>query len=41
MSNDKRVWRPLNTYGIYVLSIAIASVIVYTLLEVSSACGAV
>jgi len=41
MSNKKRVWRPLNTYGIYFLSIAIASVVTYTLLEMSRVCSAV
>ena len=39
MGDKKRVWRPLNTYGIYALSIIIDSVFVYVLLEVSGASG--
>jgi len=40
MSN-KRVWRPLNTWGIYALGITTGSVIVYAILELSRVCSAV
>jgi hypothetical protein len=38
--SKKRVWRPLNTWGIYALGITTGSVIVYTILELGRACSA-
>jgi len=37
---SKRVWRRTNTYGIYFIAVVVASVIVYSLLEVSRVCSA-
>ena len=38
--NKKRVWRRTNTYGIYVISMVVATVIIYALLSLSAS-GAV
>ena len=37
--SKKRVWRRTNTYGIYAISFAVATVIVYTLLLLSASCA--
>ena len=37
----QRVWRPLNTWGIYLLGTATGFVVVYSLLELSRVCSAV
>ena len=39
MSN--KVWRPLNTWGIYLLGATIGFVIIYSVLELSRACNTV
>ena len=35
-----KIWRPLNTWGIYGLGIAISTVVIYSLLELSRVCSA-
>lgn len=40
MSNNKRVWRPLNTIGIVIIAAVTASVVVYNILELSRVCSA-
>lgn len=35
----KKIWRPLNTWGIYVLSTAIGFAVIYSLLEVANVVG--
>lgn len=37
---SKRVWRPFNTVGLVIIGAAVASVIVYNLLELSRVCSA-
>ena len=36
----KKIWRPLNTWGIYGLGIAVGTVVIYSLLELSRVCSA-
>jgi len=36
-----KVWRPLNTWGIYGLGITVSGVLIYSLLELSRVCSAV
>lgn len=33
---SKKIWRPLNTWGIYLLSTAIGFAVIYSLLEVAN-----
>ena len=35
-----KIWRPLNTWGIYGLGIAISTVVIYSLVELSRVCSA-
>jgi len=35
------IWRPLNTWGIYLLGTTIAFVMIYSLVELSRACSLV
>lgn len=39
--SKKRVWRPLNTWGIYLLGTATGFVLVYTILELGRVCSGV
>lgn len=34
-----RIWRPLNTWGIYLLGTTAGFVLIYTILELSRACS--
>jgi hypothetical protein len=36
----KRVWRPLNTYGLLFVAAAITVAITYSILELNSVCSA-
>ena len=36
----KRVWRPLNTFGLLAIGSVVAFVLVYNILELSRACSA-
>jgi hypothetical protein len=38
---NRNIWRPLNTYGLVFIGAAVAMAIVYTILELDSACGVV
>ena len=37
--SKKRIWRPLNTYGIYALGTTIGFVMIYSLLELVRVCS--
>jgi hypothetical protein len=39
--SKKRVWRPLNTWGIYLLGTTTGFVLVYSILELSRVCSSV
>lgn len=39
--SKKRVFRPLNTWGIYILGTVTGFVLVYTILELSRVCSGV
>jgi hypothetical protein len=37
----QRIWRPLNTWGIYLLGTTSGFVLIYTILELSRVCSAI
>jgi hypothetical protein len=37
---SKKIWRPLNTWGIYLLGTVTGFVVVYSVLELSRVCSA-
>ena len=36
---SKKIWRPLNTWGIYTLGVVISFAVIYSLLEVANVVG--
>ena len=36
---SKKIWRPLNTWGIYALGVVISFAVIYSLLEVANVVG--
>ena len=38
---SKKIWRPLNTWGIYTLGTVIGFIVIYSLLELSLVSGAI
>lgn len=40
MSKKKRLWRPLNTYGLVTVAAIVAFVITYNIMELTRVCSA-
>jgi len=38
---NRNVWRPLNTYGLIAIGAVVSFVITYSIMDLSSVCGAV